>query len=194
LLINDYEDLKNNPKVVDGLFNTIDVAMIHRSLKTFSYKQGHKSKVDQEDYETSFVHYYDNEEVKKMNFYIKIQAYLRDELNYKVSLEKCYVHSYGMDQKTKTHTDSTTPTVMLYCNPNWQPNWGGETIIYDIDNEIKKTIIPKSGRVLIFDGNTMHSGRSTTIGAPDRRYAIVFKFFFLDDNNNVQHARNEFIK
>ena len=138
MLTNNYEDLKNSPKVVDDIFNTIDVAMIHRSLKTFSYKQGHKSKVDQKDYETSFVHYYNNEEVKKMSFYIKINAYLRDNLNYKLGLEKCYVHSYGMDQKTMTHADNSTPTVMLYCNPNWQSNWGGETIIYDTNNEIKK--------------------------------------------------------
>jgi Rps23 Pro-64 3,4-dihydroxylase Tpa1-like proline 4-hydroxylase len=193
LLINDYEDLKKNPKVIDGLFNPIDIAMISRSLKTFSYKQGHKSKIDQEDYETSFVHYYAENEVKKLHFYIKVMSYLKNELNYNLDFDKCYVHSYGMDQKTKIHADNTTPTVMLYCNPQWQPNWGGETIIYDNEGEIKKTIVPRPGRLLVFDGNSMHSGRSTTVGAPDRRYVIVFKLSFIDSDRKIEHQSKEFI-
>jgi Rps23 Pro-64 3,4-dihydroxylase Tpa1-like proline 4-hydroxylase len=193
LSTNDYEDLKENPKVVDGLFNQIDISIINRSFKTFSYKQGHKSKMDQEAYDTSFVHYYDNKKVKEMSFYKKVIGYLNAELNYSVELEKCYVHSYGMDQKTKIHADNTTPTVLLYCNPQWETNWGGETIIYDTDDEIKKVVIPKCGRLIVFDGNTMHSGRSTTIKAPDRRYAIVFKFKFIDAVGNLEHQSKEFI-
>ena len=80
LSTNYFDELKSNPIVVDGIFNAIDISIIHRGLKTVSYKQGHKSKVDQESYDTSFVHYYDNKEIKEMSFYKKVFNYLKEEL------------------------------------------------------------------------------------------------------------------
>ena len=192
-LINDIDKLKKEPRVFDDVISKTDVAMLYRTLLTFSYKQGHKSSVKQEFYETAFVHYYDNEKIKEMSFYKKVKQKIEEELNFNLILEKAYVHSYGLDQKTLIHADNSTPTVMLYCNPNWQFFWGGETILYDDDMEIKKVIVPRAGRVAIFDGNTLHCGRSTTLQAPDRRYAIAFKFLFADSEGNPEKQNKELI-
>ena len=47
-----------------------------------------------------------------------------------------------------------SPIGVLYINPRWEDNWGGETVIYDRENlnycEISKF---KSGKLIVFDGS-----------------------------------------
>lgn len=48
-------------------------------------------------------------------------------------------------------------TFLLYLNPNWTINNYGETVFYERnedDTEIVTEVLPKYGRVVIFQGNT----------------------------------------
>lgn len=71
-------------------------------------------------------------------------------------------NTFGQDGDI--HDDWQVPgeslTGVLYLNPRWEDNWGGETIIYDKENldycEISKF---KSGKLIVFDGSNPHIGK-----------------------------------
>tara|TARA_B100001250_G_scaffold318303_1_gene280940 strand:+ start:15973 stop:16569 length:597 start_codon:yes stop_codon:yes gene_type:complete len=67
-------------------------------------------------------------------------------------------------------------TMMVYLNSHWHPNYGGETIFYDDELEIYKSILPKPGRVVIFDGRIPHSARTPTPYYLHNRYVLIFKY------------------
>jgi hypothetical protein len=54
-------------------------------------------------------------------------------------------------------------------------DWGGETIIIGEDGEIEKSIIPKFGRMLIFDSQLEHAARPLSRMCKDLRMVLVFK-------------------
>jgi hypothetical protein len=183
--MNNYIYLQENPTIVDGLFSDKNVANYYQLIKTLKYNANHKSVLSQRVYESAFVHYFDDN-FQKTSLYIKVLNYLTNEMNFKIKLDNAYVHSYGIDHKAKPHIDNSTPTVIYYANPKWELEWGACTTLIK-DNDIFKTISPKAGRLLIFDGNTLHMGNPPNISAPDRRWAIVFKFRFIGDNGNEMH-------
>ena len=64
----------------------------------------------------------------------------------------------------------------LYLNDEWHRDWGGETIFYDLNDEITKAVLPKPGRVVSFDGRIPHSARPPLTAAHRPRYITVMKF------------------
>jgi Rps23 Pro-64 3,4-dihydroxylase Tpa1-like proline 4-hydroxylase len=48
-------------------------------------------------------------------------------------------------------------TSILYLNKDWEENWQGETMFYD--QEIAYAVLPKYGRLVIFDGDISHAAR-----------------------------------
>ncbi len=67
-------------------------------------------------------------------------------------------------------------TVILYLNPEWNPNFGGETVFYDHRLEAQRIVSPIPGRIVIFDGRVPHSGRPPTNRYPINRYIMSFKY------------------
>ena len=53
-------------------------------------------------------------------------------------------------------------TVLIYMNPQWDPQWGGETIFFNHDLDAVRLCQPRPGRVVIFDGRIPHTGRPPT--------------------------------
>ena len=42
-------------------------------------------------------------------------------------------------------------TTVLYLNPNWQPDWGGELVIYNEDSsQTLATVLPEMGKLVVF--------------------------------------------
>jgi hypothetical protein len=68
-------------------------------------------------------------------------------------------------------------TIMYYLNESWNLDFGGETVFYNEQNdEIQKSVIPKPGRVLFFDGNITHVARDTVRNFNDLRMVLTFKY------------------
>ena len=53
--------------------------------------------------------------------------------------------------------------MIVYMNEYWIPNYGGETIFYDDKLDIVHAVVPKPGRVVIFDGRIHTSTHTYTI-------------------------------
>ena len=66
-------------------------------------------------------------------------------------------------------------TAIIYLNREWTPSCQGETILYNIEGtEITKAIIPKPGRMLLFDSRIPHQARPPHRSVDDLRITMAF--------------------
>lgn len=75
-----------------------------------------------------------------------------------------------------THTDCLPGahelTALWYLAPEWDVEWGGETLFYDRKDDCAVAVTPKPGRLVIFDGAIKHVGR------PPNRVCIAPRYTF----------------
>jgi len=103
--------------------------------------------------------------------YIKTQ-FLGDQ-----ALLRCYVNSHTYGVEGYPHTDSkrdADQTLVVYMNPEWKRDWGGETMVYDGYN-IVHAELPKYNKGLVFPGAVTHQARSVTRICPAQRITLMFK-------------------
>ena len=68
-------------------------------------------------------------------------------------------------------------TMLIYAQSQWHYDWGGETKFYNNDlTEITLTVIPKPGRIVIFDGRIPHSASAPNRLAKEPRYTYAIKY------------------
>tara|TARA_R100001480_G_scaffold83722_1_gene91886 strand:- start:551 stop:1426 length:876 start_codon:yes stop_codon:yes gene_type:complete len=68
-------------------------------------------------------------------------------------------------------------TVMYYLNNFWNFNFAGETVFYDNNNQdILKSILPKPGRIIVFNGSIEHCAREVRRDVNDLRMVLTFKY------------------
>lgn len=103
------------------------------------------------------------------------------------SLMRVYIngYTYGTDGYAhhddsyinKIHgEDSLSETAIIYLNKDWDINWAGETVLFDkSEKEIAASILPKFGRVLVFDSRTLHAARPISRICNELRSVLVFK-------------------
>src|SRR5690606_15270390 len=69
-------------------------------------------------------------------------------------LERVYCNGHVCSDCPLPHRDSADArdrTVLVYANAHWQPEFAGETVFFDDDDEIIRAVVPRPGRVVIFD-------------------------------------------
>jgi SM-20-related protein len=91
-----------------------------------------------------------------------------------------YANGQTFGQDSPIHRDNrpseTGKTVVLFCNEHWATCWGGELVFYDHQKQyIIKSILPKPGRAVIFNGHVPHSARSPAVNCDQLRVTIAFK-------------------
>lgn len=96
-------------------------------------------------------------------------------------------HTFGDDGHV--HTDATTPghyTSLYYAHPQWDHNWGGETLFFNSDRDtILHSSFPKPGRLVHFSGTIPHTARSPARDCPALRSVIVIKSFKAPDQTHA---------
>jgi SM-20-related protein len=95
------------------------------------------------------------------------------------TLIRCYAnaHAYGIDGTI--HTDSRKDnryTAVYYPHDAWEPNWGGETVLFNQDKtDIVGAFYPKPNRLAVFKGNIPHVARGVSRTCPVLRITLMFK-------------------
>ena len=107
--------------------------------------------------------------------------------------------SYGFDRGyvnlgihgdvNQIHTDSrrdiSSKTLLYYANKHWEYNWGGHTIFFDDEGDIKITVQVKPGRIVIFDGGIPHTVMPMNPRcSPSYRFTVALKWESLKDSPN----------
>lgn len=116
----------------------------------------------------------------------KIWNLVKEQLGDRCLL-RCYINSYTYGTDGYAHQDdswtqktfgvnSTTETILIYLNEGWHIDWAGETVIYDdAVQEIETSILPKFGRMIIFDSSKWHAARPLSRACKQLRSVLVFK-------------------
>lgn len=66
-------------------------------------------------------------------------------------------------------------TALYYANLEWQPDWGGETIYYNDDDDGEIAITPRPGRLVVARGAILHRGNVPARGCYEERYTLAYK-------------------
>jgi len=85
-------------------------------------------------------------------------------------------HTYGLGGQA--HADDARPghyTCLYYPMPDWNPDWGGETVFHHQAGDIALAVLPKPGRAVFFDSRILHSGRAPSRAFGGLRVTVAFK-------------------
>lgn len=94
------------------------------------------------------------------------------------SLVRCYANAHTFGVEGYPHVDSRKPgnfTTIVYVNPIWKPEWAGETVFINDLGDIAHAVLPKPGRITIFDGRLTHAARGLSRICPAMRVTLMFK-------------------
>jgi len=92
---------------------------------------------------------------------------------------RIYTNAVMFGDAAFVHRDSdqrTHVTALVYPNPEWSSELGGETIFYDESGEIVEAVEPRPGRLCLFHGSILHKGSPPSRLFWGSRYTTAFKF------------------
>jgi len=97
----------------------------------------------------------------------------------KPEAKKCLYNCFRHGDTPKPHVDSTKEegiSYLLFVNPNWSIEMGGETVFVDSEtDDILKSVMPRPGRLIKFQSIIPHLARPPVRDGFPRRYSIVFQ-------------------
>lgn len=67
-------------------------------------------------------------------------------------------------------------TAIMFLNPVWKREWGGELLFFDKRREALHCVAPKPGRLALFPSNSLHRGGVPSRLFYDTRRALVVMF------------------
>jgi len=179
--------------VVDGLLPEADRALIQGFLQSGGWNFGWKSSSKTDIYSFWHKHFAGHRHAKDETQYacagelekgFPLLSKFWQQLNQAVfagkhELYRCYSNgqSYGSDGTL--HTDSKSErsvTSIYYPHEKWEPNWAGETVIFNAErSDILAAAYPRPNRLLVFPGNAPHVARGVSRTCPVLRIVLVFK-------------------
>ena len=111
------------------------------------------------------------------------------------ALVRCYAngHTYGVEGYP--HTDSIRAgdqTILVYLNPEWKRDWGGETVFYDND-QIIHAELPKYNKAIKFNGRVAHVAKGVTRVCPTLRMTLMFKITLPEAIDPTRNRLQEFL-
>ena len=138
---------------------------------------------------------YGNENINISNFEkdeIKLLwDYFSSKFNVDINhLETCYINGLSYGGEAYPHIDfqdKNSTTVILYLCEEWNCYWAGETVFFKnkwvdnpsdqsfYNNEIIKSVLPRENRIVLFNGNIVHSVRPLSKTYKDLRLTLMFK-------------------
>jgi Rps23 Pro-64 3,4-dihydroxylase Tpa1-like proline 4-hydroxylase len=93
-------------------------------------------------------------------------------------LHRVYCNAHVPTDLPLPHRDSRHPgerTVLYYGNSEWKPEFAGETVFFD-GGEIVRSILPKPGRIVLFESTIEHCARVPTRLVTGLRLTVAFKY------------------
>jgi hypothetical protein len=92
---------------------------------------------------------------------------------------RCYCNHAAYGDMLFTHTDSQPGavefTALWFIAPEWDVEWGGETLLFNKERDAEVAVSPRPGRLLIFDGSILHAGRPPSRVCYAPRYTLAYK-------------------
>jgi SM-20-related protein len=92
---------------------------------------------------------------------------------------RCYCNYAAYGDMLFTHTDCAPGaghlTALWFIAPEWNVEWGGETLFFDSSTDAQVVVSPRPGRLVLFDGSILHVGRPPNRVCYAPRYTFAYK-------------------
>ena len=167
--------------VVDNAIDYSGQEALFNFCRNSRYTFGHSaSSVSHQDL-SRFVSNLTAEELSKTHLHKLFQTLAKKHFDKDVEIDRSYINVYFSNTTTGVHTDDDAPNAvsfLAFANPQWAVDWGGETQFFS-DNlqEIRQSIIPRGGRVVLFNSNIPHSARAPSPLSTVPRFTVTIKGF-----------------
>lgn len=166
--------------VFDGLLNAADIARMVQSLDQGSFTHDESARPDAQQ----FRHWVVNltpEVAHALPLYAPTLAAAAmvagDGSRYRDYRAYCNFASFG--DVLLTHTDAQPGTremtALWFLCREWNLEWGGETLLFNAQQDAEQVVSPRPGRLLVFDGSILHAGRPPQRICHMPRYTLAYK-------------------
>ncbi|HYB32079.1 MAG TPA: 2OG-Fe(II) oxygenase [Steroidobacteraceae bacterium] len=92
---------------------------------------------------------------------------------------RCYCNYAAYGDMLFIHTDCPPGagelTALWFIAPEWNVEWGGETVFFDSSMDAQVVVSPRPGRLVLFDGALPHAGRPPNRICFAPRYTLAYK-------------------
>ncbi len=92
---------------------------------------------------------------------------------------RSYVNVAHYGDMLYTHTDCLPGddelTALWYVCDRWDHEWGGETVFFDERRDLRSAVLPRPGRLALFDGAILHAGRPPNRNCHASRFTFALK-------------------
>lgn len=169
--------------VVDNVIDYSNQEALFGFCKNSIFSFGH-SATSVSPYELSrFVSNLTDEELSRTSLDKLFESLVKKHYGKGLKIDRSYINVYFPYTPTAVHTDDCSPgavSFLIYANPYWQLDWAGETQFFTSNlQEVKQSVIPKGGRVILFDSNIPHSARAPSVLCTVPRFTLTIKGFLV---------------
>tara|TARA_Y100000310_G_scaffold344864_1_gene460098 strand:- start:6291 stop:6854 length:564 start_codon:yes stop_codon:yes gene_type:complete len=171
--------IENRPLwVFDDLCTQVEAEGIFKGLQVSAFKKDEIARPDTQEYRHWAVNL-TAEQIRTLPVYHRAIEAIRNLTNQEYTAYRGYVNHASYGDMLFTHTDCAPDanefTVLVYIAPEWNIEWGGETLFYNSDDDCIFACTPKPARVAIFHGAIKHVGRPPNRICFTPRYTLAFK-------------------
>jgi len=164
--------------VFDSLSNKQEVTSIFNGLEISAFKRNEIARPDTSEHRHWAVNL-SQQQILSLPLYKRILNAVQDVSGHKFAAYRSYVNYSSYGDMLFTHTDclpdSNELTVLVYICPQWDIEWGGETLFFNTEDDCAFACTPKPGRIVIFDGSIKHVGRPPNRICYASRFTLAFK-------------------
>lgn len=164
----------------DGLLSADDQAQLHRILQHSSYARTEIARPDTADYRHWAVDIDVAAAARMPILAPALAAAARAFPGKRLRLYRCYVNVAHYGDMLFMHEDCAPGagelTGLWYLCERWDPEWGGETLFFDGNKDVRAAIQPRPGRFALFSGEITHVGRPPNRVCYAPRYTLAMKF------------------
>lgn len=117
---------------------------------------------------------------KEMNPFSFVAEMIRHKYFNSTPFTRVWINVQDFGNEGDIHRDfntdycRTTKSAILYLQKSWDVDWGGDLAIFDEKGEIRKSILVKPNRLVVFNGCCRHSVRPLSRFCTEVRRALVF--------------------
>ena len=169
--------------VVDNAIDYSNQEALFNFCRNSLYSFGHSASSTSATDLSRFICNLTAEELSRTEMDTIFQTLVKKYKNRNVRIDRSYINVYFPYTPTALHTDDNDENAisfLAYANPNWQTDWAGETQFFTDDvQDIKKSVIPRGGRVIVFDSNLPHTARAPSVICPVPRFTLTIKGFLV---------------
>lgn len=178
--LNRYQSIEGRPiRVYDDLVALSNVRQLTTALMKAGFTRTEVARPDTGGYQ-HWVAEIPPDTASQLPIYQPTLTAIRDfEGGDDYRIYRCYCNHAAYGDMLFTHTDALPGqkglTALWYIAPEWNVEWGGETLFYDSGMDAVAVVAPKPGRLVVFDGSITHTGRPPNRICYAPRYTLAFK-------------------